>query len=255
MEQLHWPLTVLNRSIPYKNLTAASQQIGISQPQLSRLIKQLEESLDVTLLDRSSPRHTTWTPEARKLAEIFNKSEKALQQSIEEFRDGSQQKELSIGCLEGLSPLAKKFGHRLLKNSSVETLHLNVFDQNDLEAKFLVADLDVVLTSRPPNNKKFQYQKNLGHQFLESINDKDSDIRIYSTFEFNSLTNTQRKKKVKRVISNSLFVRRSFQESFGGSTKLPSEILEGKAPQGALPVIVIGQDYLSKELWKLFEKS
>lgn len=255
MEHLHWPLTVLNRSIYYKNLTAASQQIGISQPQLSRLIKQLEESLDVTLLDRSSPRHTTWTPEARKLAEIFNKSEKALNQAIEEFRDGSQQKELSIGCLEGLSSLAKKFGHRLLEKSGVETLHLNVFDQNDLEAKFLVADLDVIFTSRPPNNKKFSYQINLGHQFIEPAGDKASEIRIYSTFEFNSLTTQQRKRKCKRVISNSLFLRKSFQELYGGAIRLPTEILKGKAPQGALPVIALGQDYLSKELWGLIKGS
>ncbi len=254
MEHLHWPLTVLNRSIPYKNLTAASQQVGISQPQLSRLIKQLEENLDVTLLDRSSPRHTTWTPEARKLAEIFNKSEKALQQSIEEFKDGSQQKEVSIGCLEGLSSLAENFGHKLLEKSNVETLHLNVFDQNDLEAKFLVADLDVAFTSRLPNNKKFTYQKNMGYQFIEPVNDKRSGIKIYSTFEFNSLTSVQRKKKIKRVISNSLFLRKSFQDRYGGSIKLPSKIFDGRAPQGALPVVVIGQDYLSKELWKLAEK-
>lgn len=254
MEQLHWPLTVLNRSIPYKNLTAASQQIGLSQPQLSRLIKQLEQSLDVTLLDRSSPRHTTWTPEARKLAEIFNKSEKALQQSIEEFRDGSQQKDVSIGCLEGLSLLATAYGYRLLENSSVDTLHLNVFDQNDLEARFLVADLDVIFTSRSPNNKKFTHLKQLGHQFIQPVSDSKSEIKIYSTFEFNSLTSTQRKRKTKRVISNSLFMRKSFQDKYGGSARLPSQIMKGKAPQGALPVVAIAQDYLSKELWRLLEK-
>lgn len=249
MDQLHWPLTVLNRSIPYKNLTAASQHIGISQPQLSRLIKQLEENLDVTLLDRSSPRHTTWTPQARKLAEIFGKSEKALSFAIDEFKEESQQKEVSIGTLEGLSPLAKQFAHHLLEHTFVETIQLNVFDQNDIESRFLVGDLDLVFTSRSPNNKKFNYIHEIGYQFIEPKRDEDCPTKIYSTFEYNSLNSTQRKRKAKRLISNSLYIRKSYQQKYGGTILLPSTIHKGQVPEKALPVAVIAQDFISQEIW------
>ena len=249
MDQLHWPLTVLNRSIAFKNLTAASQNVGISQPQLSRLIKQLEDELNVTLLDRSSPRHTTWTPEARKLAELFNKSEKTLAHALEEFCEGSHQKEIKIGFLEGLSPIAKEYAKILFDKTSVETIHLDVFDQNDLEARFLVADIDLVFTSRVPNNKKHLYFKELGYQFIEKKSDKLNDIMIYSGFEFNTLPPIQRKKQKKKVISNSLFVRKSFQELFGGTIRVPSAVRSGIPPTGSTPVIAIAQEYVSQNLW------
>ena len=47
MDHLHWPLSVLSKAIHHKNLSAAADHIGLSQPQLSRLIAQLEEELGV----------------------------------------------------------------------------------------------------------------------------------------------------------------------------------------------------------------
>ena len=58
-----------------------------------------------------------------------------------------------------------------------------------------------------------------------------------------------RKRKAKRLVSNSLYIRKSFQEKFGGTILMPSPVHPEKAPDGALPVVAIGQDFLSQEIW------
>ena len=52
MQNFSHEFSVLRRAVAYKNLTAASQNIGISQPQLSRIVAKLEQELDVKLLNR-----------------------------------------------------------------------------------------------------------------------------------------------------------------------------------------------------------
>jgi LysR family transcriptional regulator, transcriptional activator for aaeXAB operon len=76
VEGLHWPLSVLARAVHYKNLTSASSHVGLSQPQLSRLVSQLEKELNVTLLDRSARRKSGWTPAAHRVAQIYAISSK-----------------------------------------------------------------------------------------------------------------------------------------------------------------------------------
>ena len=43
MDHLNWELSVLNRSVAYNNLSGASQHVGLSQPQLSRIVAKLED--------------------------------------------------------------------------------------------------------------------------------------------------------------------------------------------------------------------
>ena len=71
MERFSTELSLLSKAIAYPNLSTASVQIGVSQPQLSRTIMKLEHELKVVLLERQSRRHSTWTPMAYKLAEMF----------------------------------------------------------------------------------------------------------------------------------------------------------------------------------------
>lgn len=252
MQQLHWPLSVLSQAIAYKNLTGASQHVGLSQPQLSRIVKQLEEDLGVTLLDRSSPRHSTWTPEARRIAEVYHSSQKALDSALIQVIEEAEQKEVHMGCLDGLWRLAGQYANTLLNESGVQKVYLNIYDLNYLESKFLAADLDVVFTSRSPGNRKLKYEKTLGHQVFEEKTSPNSSLRILSSFEDGGRKRKTDPRKI--LVSNSLHLRRGFQELYGGKVTLPSPIKTGKAPKTSVPVLALGQEYFSEKLWGLLEK-
>lgn len=249
MNTLHWPLSVLSRCIDYKNLTAASRHVGLSQPQLSRLIKQIEEELEISLLDRSSPRHSTWTPSARTVASIYKKSEKTLESELNIYLEDSSQKEVKIGCLEGLSGLAMASSSKILNKTKVTELTLNIYDLNILETKFLSGELDLIFTSREPNRKKYKHSKTLGYQAFESKKNTALDLEILSPFEEQTFKN--KNKKLKKLISNSLAVRIDFQAKFGGRCSVPTNVQAQKSSAANTPVLVIGQDSLSKEIWKV----
>lgn len=249
MTSLHWPLSVLSRCIDYKNLTAASKHVGLSQPQLSRLIKQIEEELEIVLLDRSSPRHSTWTPSARAIVEIYQQSEKTLDSKLNHYLEDSFQKEIKIGCLEGLSDLAKSSTAKVLKETRVKTVTLNIYDLNLLEAKFLSAELDVIFSSRGPTRKKYIKFKTLGYQTLTQMRSPLEQLHILSPFEDQIFK--AKNKKTKKLISNSLAIRKNFQLEFGGDCTVPSEILKKRPLKNCFPVLLIGQDSLSNDLWRV----
>lgn len=248
MTALYGPLSVLSRCIDYKNLTAASKHVGLSQPQLSRLVKQVEEELDVVLLDRSSPRHSTWTPSARAVSEIYKKSRKTLEAELDLYLEGSSQKQVKIGCLEGLSELAKQSVQKIFQNTRVTEVTLNIYDLNSLEAKFLSGDLDLIFTSKSPGRKKYVHTKELGFQKITQIKNNKADLKILSPYEEQS--SKSKIKEAKKLISNSLAIRTSFQKAYGGSCSLPTEVTKDIPSKGAIPVLVIGQDSLSKEIWE-----
>ncbi len=249
MGLLNNSISLLSSCISYRNLTSASKHVGLSQPQLSRRIKQLEEDLGVVLLDRTSPRHSTWTPQARGIVEIYIKSEKSLDADLSFYLQDSLQKDLKIGCLEGLANLGVESASKLLNNTHVESVTINLYDLNQLEAKFLSLDLDMAFTSRTPGNKKFNFEKCLGSQTLFKVKDKRSDIKILSSYE--DLGIRYKKVKVfKKIVSNSLAVRKLFKEKYGGEVLLPSEIKYGEdMAKNSVPVLMLAQDYLSKIIW------
>ena len=61
MQQLYYELGVLAKAVNFKNLSAAALHVGLSQPQLSRIIAKIEEELKIVLLDRSAKRKSGWT--------------------------------------------------------------------------------------------------------------------------------------------------------------------------------------------------
>ena len=63
MQQLYYELGVLAKAVNFKNLSAAALHVGLSQPQLSRIIAKIEEELKIVLLDRSAKRKSGWTSE------------------------------------------------------------------------------------------------------------------------------------------------------------------------------------------------
>jgi hypothetical protein len=248
MDNLHWPLSVLCKAVHFKNLTSASANVGISQPQLSRLIAQLESELNVHLLDRTAKRKSGWTAEAYKLAEIYSQNSRRLQSSIHEIIDSQIPRLLHFGTLEGLSSLAIRYANSLLLSEKVETVELNVYDQNELEEKFYNGDLDVIFTSREPSKQKLAKVLEMGYQFLESVT-TNSQFSVMSPYEFGRL---KKKPKNKLFISNSLSIRKMWLDSFGGTGAVPSLVQKTKS-KDYLPVLAIASDMFNEDLWKIIK--
>jgi hypothetical protein len=245
MENMHWPLTILSKAVHFKNLTGASAHVGLSQPQLSRLISQLEKEFDVSLLDRSTKRKSAWTPAAHRLAEVYTASARKLQTSIHEVIAAQIPSQIHIGALEGLSEIAMHIAHDLLANSRINEVELNIYDQNDLEEKFFNGDLDLIFTSRTPGKQKFKHVCELGFQSLDQI-ENDSPFTVLSGYEYGVL---KKKPENKLLVSNSLSVRRHWLNHFGGTGILPSHVKKAKG-KDLLPVLIIASELFNEGLWR-----
>ena len=254
MDTLHWPLSVLSRAVHFKNLTGASAHVGLSQPQLSRLIAQLEKEFSVTLLDRSAKRKSAWTPAAFRLAEVYAQNSRKLQSSIREVLELQVPTHIHIGTLEGLSGLALQVIHRLYQHTHLQMVELDVFDQNELEERFFNGDFDVIFTGHPPGKQKFKHQFELGTQTLETV-ETNKQFSVLSPFEYGRL---KKKPENKAFISNSLALRKTWLENYGGVGQLPSEVrrsserAEGGREQ--LPVLVIDTDTFNETLWHVISQ-
>jgi hypothetical protein len=265
LEGLSWELSVLSKAVAYKNLSGAAQNVGISQPQLSRIVGKLETELRAVLLDRGARRKSGWTPLAFQLAEVYLKSVRGLNSDVQKLIEGNEPRLLHIGTLEGLIQLAVKFGNHILTHTGIETIEVNVYDLNVLEEKFFKGDLDVIFTAREPGRKKYQYSKHLGYQSLELVESSEK-FRVMSSFEFGvSEVKGARQSKSKKgeeqgpktIISNSLAVRRQWMESCGGIGTLPSPVRSSKKAAATSNKVVeeddvylYAQDYLSSALWE-----
>lgn len=246
METLHWPLSVLARAVHFKNLTGASAHVGLSQPQLSRLIAQIEKEFDVSLLDRTAKRKSAWTPAAFRLAEVYAQNSRKLQSSIREVLEQQVPSHIHIGILEGLSSLALKAIHQLYQQTKLQIVELDVFDQNDLEERFFNGDLDIIFSARSPGKQKFKHQLEVGYQTLETFS-SNSNFSVLSSFEYGRL---KKAPENKTFISNSLALRKSWLEKFGGSGQMPSSIHKSKG-RDTLPVLIIAADTFNETLWNI----
>ncbi len=269
-------LSVLAKAVDYKNLSGAAANIGISQPQLSRIIHKLEEELSGSLLDRSSRRKSAWTPLAHQLAQAYLQSQRGLNAEVLKLLEGHVPKFLRFGTLEGLVPLAMKFVHPLLTDSPVTMLDIDVYDLNQLEELFFRGDLDVIFTIREPGRKKYPMSRQLGYQSLELVEHADP-VRVVSTFEYGSqVAPAPRKRRARSqgpetpetgpatrtLISNSLAVRRHWLEEYGGTGTIPLDVRSSKkSPVRATgrrvvreeEVYLCAQDAFSPGIWTMIE--
>src|SRR4051812_25745685 len=124
MDYLSWDLAILSRAIAYSNLSAASAHVGLSQPQLSRIVAKLEEQLGLTLLDRETRRKSSWTPAAYRLAEIYTKTFQGFRAEVSHLAGGLVPHELRIGSLDGLVDRAMAFARAILDKTKVMVVHL-----------------------------------------------------------------------------------------------------------------------------------
>lgn len=269
LEGLSWELSVLSKAVAYKNLSGAAQNVGISQPQLSRIVNKLERELRGMLLDRGSRRKSGWTPLAFQVAEVYLKSVRGLNTEVRKLMEGSEPRMIHVGTLEGLISLSTKFGRHVLDHTGVQSIEINVYDLHVLEEKFFKGDLDLIFTIREPGRKKYQFSKLLGYQSLEQV-ENSSKYQIMSSFEFGvseiSVARQSKSKKQvssaqpkpKNVISNSLGVRRQWIEEYGGVGTLPTAIRSGKkSPASPHKIIeenelhLYAQDSFSTAFWEV----
>ncbi len=250
MELLHWELSVLSRAIAYKNLSGASQHIGVSQPQLSRIISKLETEFKVTLLDRTSKRKSSWTQTALELATHYSKHNQKLNHDLQKLIKGSQPTHIKIGTLEGFISLALRLSNQLLNKNSIQTLELHVHDLNLLDEYFYKGEFDFIFTSIEPGKSKFKYSKILGHQSLDKI-EKGNNPQVMSSFEYGFQFHKYKEDTNKKIfVSNSLEVRKRWIELYGGSGILPSEVKKKKLSQkDTESIFLIAPDNLSPMLW------
>ncbi len=266
---MHWELAVLSKSIHYKNLSAASEHVGLSQPQLSRIISKLEGELGVVLLDRTVRRKSGWTPVAYKIADAYLGSERRLDQALQQLKSDDQVTHLSIGILEGLTSLANDFCRQAFEMPKLKLIELNVYDLSELEERFEKDELDLMFTCREPGQHKYSYVRNLGYQVLKkTAGSKDSLFQALSPFEYASHMNrrsnqnesgqdakTQKTPKTQKIlISNSLNVRRLWVEEQGATGYVPSEVKNKKFADDDVPVFLIAQDLLMPAIWEKFRQ-
>ena len=256
MDNLHWQLSILSKAIHYKNLSGAASHVGVSQPQLSRIVSRLEEELGVVLLDRTARRKSGWTPVAFKIAETYFRSSRKLTQNLQQLKADDQSTVLTIGTLEGMSSLASEFCIEILKDARMLQIELDVLDLSELEEKFVKEELDLVFTSREPGRHKYRYVRDMGYQVFDRRS-SSTGPRVLSPYEYASYAQTAKKGKAgaqKVLISNSLAVRRLWIENHGGSGSIPSDVRRRKASDADTPVVLIASDVMNPALWARLEQ-
>ena len=255
MDHLHWELSVLSRAINYKNLSGAAGNVGLSQPQLSRIISRLEQDLNLVLLDRSSRRKSGWTPDAFRLAETYLRHSRLLSQAVQQLQSDASVTQLNIGTLEGLIPVASDFCSKVFSHTKLQGMELSVYDLSELEEKFAKEELHMIFTCREPGKAKNRYLRNFGFQSLENVAGK-TDFKVFSLFEHSTQTGKKGSaKENKYVLSNSLGVRKYWIEQFGAAGIMPSEVRKKKSPaEGELPVFLIASEMTNPKLWQLLEE-
>ena len=248
----------MSRAIAYQNLSGAAGNIGISQPQLSRIVARLEESVGLELLDRSSRRKSGWTAAAFKLAELYSGSTTTLEKQLRALAGSVTPKQLKIGTLEGLAGIAAEVCHELFEKASIELIELDVHDVHELEELYFKGTLDLIFISRLPGRKKPRQCRLLGHQTLEKTG-TDPRTRVISPYEHQTHQDTAGQEVAippqgtRVLVSNSLAIRRRWIEDFGGMGLIPSAVRgqenSSSTPKRGSPVYLIASDALGLALW------
>lgn len=253
MHSIHYELSILAKAIHHKNLSAAALHVGLSQPQLSRIIAKIEDELQVVLLDRSAKRKSGWTPLARQVSDIFEKTQRRLESELQTVSNNEMVAELHIGTLEGLSSFAMKTAEICFEKVGIKKISLDIYDLSELESHFLSGDLDLIFSSKTPGRQKYKHLLEIGYQRLDKV-EGEKDIGVLSTFEYNRDHERIRVEYEHILVSNSLMIRKEWLEKIGGTGFLPSEAKKGRAKDQE-PVLLIGSELLRPQLWAEIESS
>jgi len=252
IQELTYEMSVLSKAVQHKNLSAAAAHIGLSQPQLSRLIAKIEKELSIILLDRTARRKSGWTNLAHQLAFTFDKGIGRLESDIKSLAHNIEPHELRIGTLEGLSNIAIGFAKNFIESKQIHIIYLDVYDFKELDAHFLSGNLDLIFTVKPPGKQKFNHILEVGFQQLDKISSDPSTL-VVSPFELVHMPKKETLDK-KMLISNSLSIRESWLKTYGGTGILPADAKAGKG-KGQFTIYLIGHDLFSPRIWKTISDS
>jgi DNA-binding transcriptional LysR family regulator len=252
LQTLAYELSVLAKAIHHKNLSAAAVHIGLSQPQLSRLVAKIESELGVVLLDRTARRKSGWTPLALELAMIFNKGMGRLETEILALAQDRDITEIRLGSLEGLSGIAMQFIRSCFDQLKMKVVHFDVLDFRDLDSQFLSGNLDLIFTVKNPSKQKYNHMIEVGFQQTERVN-TDEKTLVCSPYEFPALEKKDLEAAEHVLVSNSLSVRSQWLHDIGGSGNLPVDAKKGRG-KGHYSIYLIGSDLISPRLWEKMTK-
>jgi DNA-binding transcriptional LysR family regulator len=227
--------------------------VGLSQPQLSRILHKLEEQFELSLLDRSSRRHSSWTAAAHRLAEAFDSCSRDMDRTLSDLQAAGASTDLRIGTLEGLAPLCCHYAARLLESGLVRQIDIEVEDLNRLSEHFVEGGFDLAFTSREPGKKKYPLLKILGYQSLRATGQARGPL-VKSSSE--SSRPTRAAHEVPRITSNSLVVKKIWIENYSGRGVVPTPLYrkpDVKA-QNEQSVFLIGADSMPSALRAYAEK-
>lgn len=251
ISSLSYELSVLGKCVQHKNLSAAAAHVGLSQPQLSRVIGKIESTLNVVLLDRSARRKSGWTDVAVELATTFHRGMGRLEAEISALTEAREVTELRIGTLEGLTGMSLEFTELCFRKLQMKVVHLDVLDFQDLDSGFLGGNLDLIFTVRLPSKQKYQHLLEVGYQNSEKI-ESDPDTFVCSPFEFGGLEKARSDRTPHTLVSNSLSVRTHWLRKIGGIGVLPVDTRSGRG-RGAFTIYLLGADLLGPRLWTKIE--
>jgi len=255
MDHLYDELSVLSKAVAFKNLSGATSHVGLSQPQLSRIIGKIESHLKVVLLDRSAKRKSGWTPEAFRIAAMFTKSIRALEKEMHGFLEGTYVQQLKIGALEGVIPIVLPFVDQLYRQFQMKFIDIGIHDIHQLEQLYFEEEFDLLFTSHEPGRKKFKYYYEIGYQSLDKT-ETSKALHVMSPFEYGAKRSGIKSSGIEKVlVSNSLAVRKMWLEQYEGYGTLPSAVKKQKSKkEDTERVLLLGADTLSLALWEKIMK-
>lgn len=248
LQNLTYELSVLAKAVQHKNLSAAAVHVGLSQPQLSRLVAKIESELKVVLLDRAARRKSGWTPLAQELALTFTKGLGRLETEILAMAQDREITEIRIGSLEGLAGLATQFAKSAFEQLGMKLIYLDLLDFRELDSEFLSGNLDLIFTVKSPSKQKFNHMLEVGFQQMEKVNSDPSTL-VCSPFEYTGLEKREVESASHVLVSNSLSLRSQWLHQMGGSGIIPVDAKKGRG-KGHYSIYLIGSDLLSPRLWE-----
>lgn len=249
----HHELAILVRAVAFPNLSTASSHIGVSQPQLSRVVQKLEEALGLPLLDRTARRKSGWTRQALEIAEAYARAAARMDAELAQVLEEGKTDSLRVGTLEGCIPYTNRMLARLLDALPLRRLEIDVEDVGGLEEQFLKGRLDVILSLRSPGRKKYRHELELGTQRLEQVKRRfrtGREVQLLSSFEAATQSEAAREGAL-QVVSNSLAVKRHWLEELGGESSIPGDLQKRKLPASEPHVTIwmVGSELLSQSVW------
>ena len=129
--------------------TKAAAELGIAQSAVTAQVKQLEETLNLVLVDRTNKRKPNITSEGRKVLEYADSIFEASSELYKWARhgEGAKSQVLRIGALSGLSRnLQYEFLKPVIGDESVK-IEITTGDQEKLVRLLKEHSLDIILSS------------------------------------------------------------------------------------------------------------